>query len=145
MTQEDKELLIKDLCARLQYGVKAHYKYYDFVGGTEQLVSEDDAIITGVNTTLGNPIQVDGYYVEVEYVKPYLRPMSNMAEEERNEWTSLMRKEYREAYPNSAIDTSYYEYFPTPESFDYLIENMFDYRGLIPKGLALEAPEGMYK
>ena len=71
--------------------------------------------------------------------------MSSMTEEERKEWFSLMRKEYREQYPYSAVNTSYYEYFPTIESFDYLNSNHFDYRGLIPKDLALEATEGMYE
>ena len=145
MTEQQKDLLVKDLCARLRYGVKV--KIYDkeilnygegeigIIDGKE--VSEDDYFTIKAKT--------DRWIISIDEFKPYLRPMSNMTEEERNEWTSLMRKEHREAYPNSAIDTSYYEYFPTPESFDYLIENMFDYRGLIPKGLALEAQEGMYK
>ena len=135
MTQEEKDLLFKDLCARLNCGVKVHYKYYDFVGGTEQLVSEDDAIIMGINTTLGNPIQVDGYYVEVEHIKPYLRPMSSMTEEEDKEFALFQTNFYTDGflYPIAATNM-----------IDWLNRHHFDYRGLIPKGLALEAKEGMY-
>ena len=62
----------------------------------------------------------------VEDVKPYLRPMSSMTEEE---------------YQEFGYDVLRY----TPRELDWLNEHHFDYRGLIEKGLAIEAPEGMYK
>ena len=62
-------------------------------------------------------------------IKPYLRPMSSMTEEEKGE--------YYNSYD--------WEYFEEGTSFDWLNENHFDYRGLIKKGLALEAPDNMYK
>ena len=65
-------------------------------------------------------------------VKPYLRPMSSMTEEEKAEYHSL-------------CDSYYGIYFDTVDSIDWLNAHHFDYRGLIEKGLAIEAPEGMYK
>lgn len=135
MTQEEKELLLSDILGRLQYEVKAHYKYYDFVGETEQLVSENDAVIIGINTTLGNPIQIDGYYVEVEYVKPYLRQMSSMTEEEEKECCNFLDGEH--SNPNDLV-------WLATNITEWLNRKMFDYRGLIPRGLGLEAPDGMY-
>lgn len=161
IAQKDKELLLFDILGRLQYGVKAHYKYHDFVGGTEQLVSEDDAVITGVNTTLGNPIEVDGYDVEVEYVKPYLRPMSSMTEEEKQ--NILRAWNIKTSFVGSMCDAIVSDntwwggkdkseplgFDSIPFKYmsaviDWLNEHHFDYRGLIEKGLALEAPESMY-
>lgn len=136
MTQEEKELLLSDILGRLQYEVKAHYKYYDFLGETEQLVSEDDAVIIGINTTLGNPIQIDEYYVEVEYIKPYLRLMSSMSEEEEKEYCNFLDGEH--SNPNDLV-------WLATNITEWLNKKMFDYRGLIPKGFALEAKEGMYK
>ena len=63
-------------------------------------------------------------------VKPYLRPMSSMTEEEKLEYVIAW--------------DSRQPYLPT-EAMDWLNEYHFDYRDLIEKGLALEAPEGMYK
>lgn len=113
MTQEDKQLLIKDLCARLPYGFTVH-RY-----------SDNRDITFGKN-------ELDEFshfleYSEGEEFKPYLRPMSSMTEDEL------------ETY-----DTLSFESFPT-KLVDWLNENHLDYRGLIPIGLALEAPEGMYK
>jgi hypothetical protein len=64
-------------------------------------------------------------------IKPYLRPMSSMTEEEENEYRAI---------------NCYEGLFPRNEAaLDYVLLHHFDYRGLIPIGLALEAPEGMYK
>ena len=111
MTQEDKELLLKDLSARLPYGVK-----YNF-SGNEGCDYELD-IITRISVDDAFPI---------EDCKPYLRPMSSMTEEE---W-----KEY-----NQTIGKS----FSFTDEVDWLNAHHFDYRGLIEKGLSLEAPDGMY-
>lgn len=113
MKQEEKQLLLKDLCARLPYGFTVH-RY-----------SDNRDITFGKN-------ELDEFshfleYSEGEEFKPYLRPMSSMTEDEL------------ETY-----DTLSFESFPT-KLVDWLNENHLDYRGLIPMGLALEAPEGMYK
>ena len=115
MKQEDKELLLKDLCARLPYGVKIN------VNG-----EEDTLLELGVDTGW-----VNASY-DIDDVKPYLRPMSSMTEEEKEEYEVL-------------VDCSDYTYFNTSDKvIDWLNAHHFDYRGLIEKGLALEAEEGMY-
>lgn len=111
MTQEEKKLLIKDLSARLLYGTKVCYR-----------LSDKDKYTT--ETLSGHMLDYFNENSIIE-VKPYLRPMSSMTEEE-----------YREF----GYDVLRY----TPREFDWLNAHYFDYRGLIEKGLALEAPEGMY-
>ena len=109
MTQEDKQLLLKDLCARLPYGVK-------FQGEDSNVYTLDSANYFA--------LQVEGVVF-----KPYLRPMSSMTEEEKSEY----------------FNSYNWEYFEKGTPFDWLNAHHFDYRGLIEKGLALEAPEDMYK
>lgn len=104
MTQEDKELLLKDLCARLPYGTLVYAQNADDW--------YDDEISTQV---LSDVINED--YV----VKPYLFPMSSMS----NEQKKYIR--------------SNYTFGATYELFDWLNKNHFDYRGLIDKGLAIDA------
>ena len=113
MTQENKELLLKDLCARLPYGVKINIK-------SDYTREMEDTKLT--------PYHLDGLGYNVEYrnLRPYLRPKSSMTEEE---------------YQEFGYDILRY----TPREFDWLNAHHFDYRGLIEKGLALEAPDGMYK
>ena len=111
MTQEDKQLLLKDLCARLPYGVICDI-YNDTCTIKEKL------LFGGISHFADDTI----------CVKPYLRPMSSMTEEEEEEYNSL------NAYEGG--------FFPhTEEAFDYLNKNHFDYRGLIPKKLAIELTE----
>ena len=110
MTQEEKQLLLKDLCSRLPYGVK-------FQG-------EDSNVYT---------LDAANYFaLQVEDVvfKPYLRPMSSMTEEERQDFAHYV------AHGNNSVALDF---------VDWCNAHHFDHRGLIGKGLALEAPEGMYK
>ena len=125
MTKEDKELLLKDLSARLPYGVKIRIIYHEIKGADPEYV--DDVF----STTHYNMIDYDDDNYEF---LPYLRPMSSMTEEERKEYDTL-------------IKNMYYGYngFHDAITVDYLNSIHVDYRGLIEKGLALEAPEGMYK
>lgn len=122
----DKILLLKDLCPRLLYGIKC-----DHFGK--------------IKTVLGvfnNIIQV-GYDINdyedtcIEDIKPYLRPMSSMTEEER--WTYYQRT-HDVGRSVDVIDED-----EVALHMEWLNEHHFDYRGLIGKGLALEAPEGMYE
>lgn len=117
MTQEDKQLLLKDLAARLPYGVICEF-------------SKDKISVTA-KLGLGG---LEEFICGIE-VKPYLRPMSSMTEEERSEYhkacTEVLLMRYRAS-----------SHYPVT---DWLNANHFDYRGLIEKGLALEAPKGMYK
>ena len=141
MTQKEKQLLLKDLLPRQLYGVKVHYRYHDFVGGSERLIHEGDGVIKSINLTLGNPILIDGFHIEVENVKPYLRPMSSMTEEEKKEHDFYCG--YKPYDDN--IGESYLTEYDMPDYIDFLYEHYLDFRGLIPIGLALEATEGMYK
>ncbi|MBP5455201.1 MAG: hypothetical protein J6Y37_01730 [Paludibacteraceae bacterium] len=120
MAQEDKELLLIDLCARKPHGLK-----YQANGKLHTLQKIDGRFIDSEMYTL-------------EEVKPYLRPLSSMTEEEKADYHF-----YCETVWDSA-EESYY-YYDTFKSIDWLNEHHFDYRGLIPMGLALEAPEDMYK
>ena len=140
MTQEEKELLLKDLCARLPYGVIC-----DRLGKPKKLLSI-------------SPYKVfccefdNGEYMPSEYgldnFKPYLRPMESMTEEEAKEWHATFESVY-DLVPGGDpdneddYDDNCHEE-PGIESYDYLNAHHFDYRGLIPMGLALPAPEGMY-
>ena len=117
MTQEDKELLLKDLCARLPYGVKVLLPE----------IRQDIAILTGIDDKCFT-VSYDKSIIHCPFgieIKPYLRPLSSMTEEEK------LEDEFFNAYDAHAY-------------VDWLNAHHFDYRGLIKKGLALEAPEGMY-
>lgn len=129
MAQEDKELLLKDLCARLSYGVKGIISF-----------DEDKNIFTikGIFNIL---FLSNTECCHVEDFKPYLRPMSSMTKEEEKEYRKTMDK-----YISNSDDFSKYtEYSWTIDTFDFLNAHHLDYRGLIHKGLAIEAPKEMYK
>ena len=122
MTKEEKQLLLKDLSARLLYGVKLRY--------IEDLVTKKVShTITLNNVYLEHIVNGDAD------IKPYLRPMSSMTEEELEQCRATCK--------NRPIGKSVLDY-ATIETFDWLNKNHFDYRGLIEKGLALEAPAEMY-
>ena len=120
ITKEDKELLLKDLCARLPYKFIIH-RYCDNVDISICDIDEFAHFLE---------------YSEGEDFKPYLRPMSSMTEEEKLHYIVLGDIK-RYINPQYAYLIS--------EQLDYLNAHHLDYRGLIEKGLALEAPEGMYE
>ena len=130
MTKEEKELLLLDLCARVLYGVKVqHYENETF------LVDADVEYVHGDYVKIKNKDKE----VYIMAVKPYLRPLSSMTEEEKEEYTSYCFEQpflQKDKTPNLGS---------VPMCIDWLIKNHFDFRGLIPMGLALEAKEGMYK
>lgn len=129
MTEENKKLLLKDLCARLPYRVKAQ------CGSSETNIGE----IVGVNIQRGQVKTRINFY-NIKHIKPYLRPMSNMTEKEREEFRAVGGvMSYSPQNDTWAISAF------APEAYDWLNKNMFDYRGLIPIGLALEAHKDMYK
>lgn len=142
MTQEDKDLLLTDLSSRLLCGVKVYNT--TFKEPTIQTlygkISSDVFLMEETYTSVG----VDGddfgsfnkrhYTGCVDFIKPYLRPMSSMTEEEIEEFSVL----------GVGIHLFKGPLIPSYDTLDWLNKHMFDYRGLIEKGLALEAPEGMY-
>lgn len=125
MKEQSKELLLKDLCARLRYGVKVQIKANNCTDGVETLN------LTDLNSFIENSPRDEDWYDVVTSIKPYLRPMSSMTEKEK--------KEYYRFY-----DLLGNENFELYKQIDWLNAHHFDYRGLIPKGLALPAPDGMY-
>lgn len=129
MTQEQKELLLKDLCARLPHSVKCEIDDIDEPLELESIKFKGDYFI------FGNGV----YERSITEIKPYLRPMSSMTEEERGEFRKVGGvMSYSPQHDTWAISAF------SPEAYDWLNKNKFDYRGLIEKGLALEAPEDMY-
>lgn len=118
MIQKDKELLLVDLCARLPYGVICQM--------------EDKLIINGspfYDYTLSER-HIDLFRNHKDfYIKPYLRPMSSMTEEEEIE--------YDATFATIKMSDGHYDSTMTYKSFDWLNKNHFDYRGLIEKGLAI--------
>jgi hypothetical protein len=134
MTQEDKELLLKDLCARLPYGVMVRVEVNDvFITPTDEVAT--------VNTI--NMLD----YPQKFRITPYLRPMSSMTEEEFNEYHNIKYNKVTNRDNYKRIDVGKFHnigIIPIEEYLDWLNSHYFDYRGLIEKGLALEAPEGMY-
>jgi len=116
MKKEDKELLLKDLCARLPYSVILNVtlkdKYDEIVNRNIKLTDDNLTYITR-----------DSHWMTY---KPYLRPMSSMTEEEVNEFTQF----------DIYADGKYV--MPNYEVIDWLNKYHFDYRGLIPMGLAIK-------
>lgn len=130
MTQEDKQLLFQDLCARLPYRVLVHHPDYDEPETLDTVFTTDAWIEGGIMCT------IDDHWDDphdIRCCKPYLRPMSSMTEEEKKEYQSLCVIHS----DHDADDNVTYYYFDTVESFDWLNKNMFDYRGLIDKDLAI--------
>ena len=115
MTQEEKDLLLKDIFGRIPYGVKCSYLDIEFNktthGYLESFEYDDDKDIIFV---------IDGIGIYSEHVKPYLFPMSSMTDAQKTEW-------------------DYIDYYADHhEAVDWLNKNHFDYRGLIEKGLAID-------
>jgi len=114
MIQEEKELLIKDLCARLPYHPKGHV--VNACNGAEcdeWLTCDTFSMFTNV----------------INNCRLYLRPMSSMTEVEKHIFDTMTRG---------------YTIHQQTALFDWLNSNHFDYRGLIESGLALVAPKDMY-
>lgn len=141
MTQEEKQLLFKDLCARLPYGVVIHTSWKDVKLDRDHCgigmlyyehYSEEAKKECGYDENDCSIIISGCYYGDI---KPYLRPMSSMTKEEEDEYMIARHKDIAEA-----------QIHLTPQNaIDYLNAHHFDYRGLIPMGLALEAKEEMYE
>ena len=120
MTQEEKDLLIKDLCARLPYGVIV------------EITSWGGMMGISYNMTLDLELLNDLIENDDDDFKPYLRPKISMTDWEKKEYLNTCL----------FIDNRLVESLVT---YDFLNKYHFDYRGLIENGLALEAPEDMYK
>ena len=140
MTQEDKELLLKDLCARLPYGVKIELTWWVMDEGTSiNTALEPDHIEQLLNDEDGDT-----------EIKPYLRPMSSMTEEEFEELKEYSGLKYDQldlaSYQNGTYKCLDFYLSEVPSYvvilvFEWLNKHHFDYRQLIEKGLAIEVTE----
>lgn len=145
MKQEDKKLL-QCLCETLPHGLFVAVKETDDGSTMVPLYDEngdlDDTNEPNIHSLVScncyGECDIDDYStVTINEIIPYLRPMSSMTEEERKEYESLA---------NHCIVTSIgFIHLEAAPLIDWLNEHRFDYRGLIEKGLALPATEGMYK
>ena len=134
MTREDKELLLKDLCARLPYGVKFVCNKNVYTAKGLDLIVTDEGDWEYAVTAKGiAPIEID-------FIKPYLLPLSSMTEKQKREYYFL-KHEVPVCHYEYGDVVEDFELYDSPESFEYLIENHFDYRGLIPKGIAEDATD----
>lgn len=124
MEQEDIELLQKEFSGRLHYGLIVS----PMDCGKARLIGclLDSVLLQDIRTGKDYDKSWD-----IEYVKPYLRLLSSMTEEEKREYKRLI------AFSGNPTGSA--------DFIDWLNAHHLDYRGLIKKGLALEAPDGMYK
>ena len=126
MTQEYKELLLKDLCARMPYGVKfACNKNIYIAKGIDLIITDEGDWEYAVTAKGIVPIEID-------FIKPYLFPISSMTEEQ-----------YDQLYIDSRVKNDSIDILAAlandMDAIDWLNKNLFDYRGLIEKGLAIDA------
>lgn len=139
MAQENKELLLKELSSRYPYEIILHF---------DDKVEQDDEPLYSIRKNGNKYLINDAYYLEE--VKPYLRSMSSMTDEEKEEFWAAIDKDM--GILESNLDapilfeykSRYYKGKPDHYELDFLISHHFDYRELIEKDLAIEAPEGMY-
>lgn len=131
-TKQEKQLLLTDLCSRLPYDT--------IINADNGKYREDMKL---------RPIHIEGF--DNWDIKPYLRPMSSMTEEEKKIlWEKIDKDmdilaENLDAQIIHVYEGRCYRGNPIYHEIDFLNKNHFDWRGLIPMGLALEALEGMYK
>ena len=138
MTQEEKQLLLTDLCGRLMYGVKC--KVFDFA---------TPHTLSGISPDLYEELyftqldfkESDGY-AGVKFCKPYLFPMSSMSEEQKRELED-MGWSFDDSVINNIVEylgkhRQFVTHFDCFALIDWFNKNHFDYRGLIPLGLAID-------
>ena len=138
MNKEEKELLLKVLCEMLPHKVRCNCVNGLGGGKTDKGVLKYIGNCNGVISNYYEDIPIDSGFVNnvfypIENIKPYLRSITSMTKKEKKEYDKLRMSFYKNAKDASLV------------LVDWLNEHHFDQRGLIEKGLALEAPEGMYE
>ena len=142
MTKKEKELLKKVICEMLPYGVKGKIETTD--GNGKEI--KDDGVLNSIfiNEFGKTYICIEDMEYELDNFKLYLRPMSSMTAKEKRKFDDFCvidefawNGNTEIGHKNQAVIMS--------DGIDWLNAHYFDYRGLIEMGLALEAPEGMYK
>ena len=130
MKQEDKDLLLQDLCARLPYGVKI-------------AINDKVESLQGINI-LDNVAEYGSFLsFDIEEVKPYLYPLSSMTEKQKEEYNQSRLKDLRtlsSVLTERISDGNNFDRLVVAyNEIDWLNKNHFDYRGLIPMELAINA------
>lgn len=153
MTQEDKELLLIDICARWPYNnlivrvTDINDPSYDEEGKLRD-IKHMDIDCNGIPFLF----DVENVFTlcDITEIKPYLRPMSSMTEDERKELVHLVvyveGPSVIKQIKDGGLDIMEGKYqFHSLQILDWLNKKGFDYRGLLEKGLALPALKNMYK
>ena len=134
MTQKDKELLLRDLCARVPYGVKCKLIY------NNKAIKDEDATLFGIDKYGSFLFAEFGEDTRKFVCKPYLFPLSSMTEEQKKYISD--RWGVNEDF-DFEIDPNWGKYFvdlgDAVGFINWLNKNHFDYRELIEKGLAIDA------
>lgn len=136
MTQEEKQLLLKDLCGRIYYRPKGVLLRTAFDNEEIEVIGYDGHFIDFFR-------KGDYDQASIDTVRLYLRPMSSMTEEEKEELSKEIHKDFLLA-KDAAIENDITKSRDGFNKQDWLNAHHFDYRGLIEMGLALEAEDGMY-
>lgn len=127
MTEEEKDLLLKDLCARLPYIPIIQIEEHDW-----------NNLHIDVYDTPFKSYYLEPFIIGEIEIKPYLRPMLSMTDEEIKEVTEIDKRRI-------IFSSRHLTWHLDGQVIDFFNRKMLDWRGLIPAGLALEATEGMYK
>lgn len=158
MTEQEKKILFQAICESLPYGLKCTTKAHGWPGVYPICGCIGNKII------LDCPKEVEGDDIWlVQNIVPYLRPLSSMTDKEIADAVKYIYNTDKVIYTSNGDDgfgfyaevgngtrirfneiefkLGYYG----PKGIDWLNSRHFDYRGLISIGLAIEAPEGMYK
>ena len=139
MTQEEKMLLIKDLSARLPYAVTVEHTsgfrgtLHDIT--VHHMYDDNDNVYDAICYT---DFFGDNDDIYIEYFKPYLFPLSSMTEEQHTDMFNYYHNAEIEEIHASG-DYLKAAYIGDDKKYEWLNRNHFDYRGLIEKGLAIDA------
>lgn len=138
--KQDKELLLKDLCARLPYGVRCSF-------GVDDAVYE----ICGINSSCCGASEIQATHIKsgingdfkLTSCKPYLFPLSSMTKEQYDEMRKLISEDYQESIQiakEMREKVNFITIWPlySPKVIDWFYRNHLDYSGLIEKGLAID-------
>lgn len=143
MTKEEKELILKVCYASLLYGITVYVEHDTFYDEREPYkakisIKSHQILDDFGNSPLSNKL----------LVRPYLRPMNEMTDEEKIEFRGFITWtfdcDYQTNTLKGVLNGNEIETDLIAELYDWLNAHHLDWRGLIPKGLALEAPKDMY-